>query len=74
MAGQLLGVMRVECVVAVIGTKNSSKEFNLRAVAKDILDNHCSEWTMDGGNWGAWGNDDRKIEECFDHRRDRRLG
>jgi NAD(P)-dependent dehydrogenase (short-subunit alcohol dehydrogenase family) len=41
--------MGVECVVAGIGTENSSREFNLRAVAKDILDNQCLEWTMDGG-------------------------
>ena len=35
------------------GPKDKIEQFNLRTVAKDILDNHCSEWTMDCGNSGG---------------------
>ena len=33
--------------------KTRLTEFHLRAAAKDILDIHCLEWTMDGGNSGS---------------------
>lgn len=35
--------------------KDKIEQFNLRTVVKDILDNHCSEWTMDGGNSWSMG-------------------
>jgi hypothetical protein len=35
--------------------KDKIEQFNLGTVVKDILDNHCSEWTMDGGNSWSMG-------------------
>jgi len=35
------------------GLEDKVEKFNLRTVAKDILDNHCAEWTMNGGIRGA---------------------
>jgi hypothetical protein len=51
----VVGVMPVECVCGGCRRKEFIEKFNLRMVAKDILDNHCAEWKMDGGNSWSMG-------------------
>jgi hypothetical protein len=50
MAAPWLGVMRVKCVVARLSAQRIHREIQFAKVAKVILDNHCFEWRMDGGN------------------------